>query len=290
MKHTITFLLLLCLLLSLCTISTTAQEQTTVFVTIAVKGELAAVQVAVPVEDVDGDSALTVNDALYIAHQNLYEGGAKAGYAYYTSDFGLSMSKLWGDESGSFGYYLNNVSCMSLAAPVKDGDHVTAFVYASADWSDIYSYFDIHHTIVDAEQSVTLTLMAAGYDQNWAPITYPVEGATVTVDDQATTFLTDAEGKVTLTVEAGEHVISATHATMTLVPPTCTVTVNASETEAPTTEVPATEAPATGAPTEQGSTETPTNEGGCKAIACGAIGLATLLGWALCAMTKRKEK
>ena len=42
MKHTITFLLLLCLLLSLCTIGTAAQEQTTVFVTIAVKGELAA--------------------------------------------------------------------------------------------------------------------------------------------------------------------------------------------------------------------------------------------------------
>ena len=95
MKKVITLFTTLALLLSLLAIGAAAQEQTTVFVTIAVKGELVATLVAVPVEDVDGDSALTVNDALYIAHQNLYDGGVDAGYGYYTGDYGLSMSKLW---------------------------------------------------------------------------------------------------------------------------------------------------------------------------------------------------
>lgn len=277
MKHIITLTLTLCLMLSLCAIGAAAEEQTTVFVTIASKGTLEAVQVAVPVEDVDGDCVLTVNDALYIAHQNLYNGGAEAGYAYYTGDYGLSMSKLWGDESGSYGYYLNNTSCISLAAPVKDGDYVTAFVYASADWSDIYTCFDINCTAAEAGQTVTLTLNAAGYDANWNPITYPVEGATVTINGTATEYVTDAEGKVTLNVtEAGTLIISATSSTMTLVPPVCTLTVSATETEA-------TSATITEATTE---TEAVQEVTGCKATACGALVLVALIG---CAMIPRKE-
>lgn len=230
MKKAITLFTTLALLLSLLAIDASAEESPKVaYVTVAVKGELVAVQIPVTLNDYDNDEALTVNDALYGLHEKSYEGGAAAGYASYQSDYGLSMSKLWGDESGTFGYYLNNASCMSLADPIKDGDHVTAFVYASTDWSDVYTYFDVPSATCEPDGAITLTLMAAGYDENWNPITYPVEGATVTVDGQATSFVTDAEGKVTLTAEAGEHVISATHATMTLVPPACTVTVNKPE-------------------------------------------------------------
>ena len=306
MKKVITLFTTLALLLSLLAIGASAEEKSTsvqttldtAYVTVAVKGALVAVQVPVVLDDYDNDGALTVNDALYGLHEKSYEGGAAAGYASYQSDYGLSMSKLWGDESGAFGYYLNNASCMSLVDSVKDGDHVTAFVYASADWSDVYSYFDINRTVIDAGQSVTLTLCAAGYDENWAPITYPVEGATVTVDGRATSLVTDAEGKVTLTLEAGEHVISATHGTLTLVPPVCTATVNATETqattEASTTEAPTTQSPATQDPaTEESSTDTSASEGGCRAVAGSAIGLATLSGFAIYttfAMIKRKEK
>ncbi len=237
MKKVITLFTTLALLLSLLAIGASAEEKSTsvqttldtAYVTVAVKGELVAVQVPVVLDDYDNDGALTVNDALYGLHEKSYEGGAAAGYASYQSDYGLSMSKLWGDESGSFGYYLNNASCMSLVDTVKDGDHVTAFVYASSDWSDVYTYFDVPSATCEPDGEITLTLMAAGYDENWNPITYPVEGATVTIDGQATSFVTDAEGKVTLTAKAGEHVISATHTTMTLVPPACTVTVNKPE-------------------------------------------------------------
>ncbi len=267
MKKTITLLTILCLLLSLCTIGASAEKNTVqVTVTIAVKGELVATQVNVQIEDVDGDSLFTVNDALYCAHAQYYRGGAEAGYGYYTGDYGLSMSKLWGDESGAYGYYLNNASCMSLADPVKDGDYVTAFVYASSDWSDVYTYFDVSTQTVEAGQEIELTLMAAGYDENWNPISYPVEGATILVDGARTGIITDKDGKASFRLNApGTTVISATSATQTLVPPVCSV--NVVKAEAP----------------EEGQKE----EKGCGAIV--GAGLIALLPLA-CLCIKRKEK
>ena len=238
MKRTLTLITTLCLLLSLLAIGASAQKNhTIVTVTIAVKGELVATQVSVPVEDIDGDGVFTINDALHCAHEQVYEGGADAGYGSYTSEYGLSMSKLWGDESGAYGYYLNNASCMSLADPVKNGDYVTAFVYASSDWSDVYTYFDVSAKTVELGQEITLTLMAAGYDESWNPITYPVEGATVTFAGNKTGFVTDAEGKVTICPDTtGLHVYSATHESMTLVPPVCSINVVKAEAEAPEEE------------------------------------------------------
>ena len=264
MKRIITLITMLSLLLALLTIGASAEnatakseEITTAYVTIAVKGELVTTQLAVMLEDYDKDGAITVSDALYAAHEKAYTGGAAAGYGYYTGDYGLSMSKLWGDESGAFGYYLNNASCQSLADPVKDGDYINAFVYASADFSDVYTYFDIPSATCEPDGEITLTLMAAGYDQNWNPITYPVKGATLTFDGTEIGFVTDDEGKVTLRPEAvGTHTFSAVHGEMTIVPPACVITVNKPES-------------------------------GCKAIACSTIGLVTLLG---CALIKRKEK
>lgn len=238
MKRTLTLITTLCLLLSLLAIGASAQKNhTIVTVTIAVKGELVATQVSVPVEDIDGDGVFTINDALYCAHEQVYEGGADAGYSSYTSEYGLSMSKLWGDESGAYGYYLNNASCMSLADPVKNGDYITAFVYASSDWSDVYTYFDVYTKTVEVGEEIELTLMAAGYDESWNPITYPVKGATITVDGVPTGIVTDENGKATFRRnEIGTTVISAKSETQTLVPPVCSINVVKAEAEAPEEE------------------------------------------------------
>ncbi len=257
MKKTITLLTVISLLLSLCIIGVSAEKNTAqVTVTIAVRGELVVTQVNVQLEDVDGDGTFTVNDALYCAHAQYYQGGAEAGYGYYTGDYGLAMSKLWGDDSGSFGYYLNNASCRSLADPVKDGDSITAFVYASADWSDLYTYFDVAAKTVNVDEEITVTLMAAGYDESWNPVTYPVKGAIITVDGTRTAIVTDDEGKATFKrTEAGTVVISAIGDGATLVPPVCTLTV-----EAPVDEQ-----------------EQQPEQNGCKSFACvSLIALAPL--------------
>lgn len=223
-------------LLLLCGASMTAPvfaeeaDRAEVYVTIAdSEGKLAIVQESVEVTDADGDGVLSISDALYQAHEDHYEGGAAAGYAASVGQYGLSMDKLWGTANGgSYGYCVNNTSAMSLSDPVKDGDFINAYVYTDLTaWSDTYCYFDRNTVSADANGSVTLTLMAAGYDANWNPVTLPVANATVMLNGAATEYKTDAEGKVTVTLEdAGIVVISATSESQTLVPPACVATAS----------------------------------------------------------------
>lgn len=230
MKKVFSLALSLLMLLGCMSVSAFAQDDTvTVFVSVANKGELVAAQVAVDVADIDDDGAFTVNDALYALHEAVYEGGAQAGYGYYIhKDYGLSLAKLWGDTSGSFGYYVNNASCWSLADTVKDGDYVNAFVYSDTKfYSDTYCFFSEYTVTADKGEEIELTLSGAGYDAFWNPVTVPVVGAEITVDGVKTGVTTDENGKAVIVIdEAGEHVISAVSASKTLVPPVCTADVN----------------------------------------------------------------
>lgn len=206
-----------------------AEEIPTVFVTIANKGAFATAQIEVAVTDIDGDGKLTVNDALYAAHEASYSGGASSGYGYYThKDYGLSLGKLWGDTSGNFGYYINDESCWGLADEVKDGDYVSAFVYSDGKYySDKYSFFTVRNISVKANSDIELTLCCAGYDANWNPVTLPVANAEITVDGKATGVKTDANGKATIQLSSsGEHLISAASDSETLVPPVCVAQVS----------------------------------------------------------------
>lgn len=196
------------------------------YVTIA-KGNMVISYAKVAVEDEDGDGALTINDALLAAHEKYYNGG-KDGYASAQSEYGLSLTKLWGDESGAFGYMLNNSAVTtSLTEPVKAGDHIYAYVYSDqTNWSDAFCYFDKVTAEVSVGGTLTLSLSSAGFDENWAPVTQPVAGAKVLIDGVDSGVVTDAEGKATLTLKnKGNIVISAKSDTMVIVPPVCVATV-----------------------------------------------------------------
>lgn len=197
-----------------------------VYVTIA-NGSLVMTQEAINVTDADGDGTLTINDALFLAHEAGFSGGAAAGYASEVGAYGLCIAKLWGVQNGgSYGYYLNNASAMGLTDTVKDGDHLTAFVYTdTAAFSDTFCFFDVNNVTAEAGEKLTLTLSAAGYDESWNPVVKPVAGAVITVDGVPSSFVTDAEGKVTLTLEGGAHTLSAVSESAVLVPPVCAVTV-----------------------------------------------------------------
>lgn len=205
-------------------------ESANVYVTVA-NGTLVLTQESITVTDIDGDGALTVNDALYCAHEAKYEGGAAAGYGFAEGDYGLALTKLWGVENGSgYGYYVNNASAMGLTDIVLDGDYINAFVYTDTTYfSDSYCFFDVNTKAAVSGTEFTLTLSAAGYDENWAPVVVPVEGAVITVDGVATEYKTDSQGKVTIRLDgAKECVISATSATQILVAPVCVVAVGES--------------------------------------------------------------
>ena len=225
MKKFLSLLLAVWMLVSL---TASAEAAPTVFVSISTDtGALVLAYVPVALTDADGDGALTICDALMLAHAAHHPEGAEAFLAEQT-EWGLSLYKLWGVENGgSYGYMLNDASAWSLVDPVKDGDHVKAYAFTDLTaFSDTYAYFTASVAAAAVNSEITLTLNAAGYDANWAPVTLPVAGAVLTVNGEKTDVVTDENGNAVLTLaEAGTYTVSAVSETMTLVPPVCIVTV-----------------------------------------------------------------
>ena len=230
MKKTLSIILSALLALSAVSFTACGSDDSgdDVYVTVT-NGSIVLAYDDIDLRDADGDNALTVNDALYLAHEENFKGGAAAGYASEMTDYGLSLTKLWGiDNGGAYGYTVNNVGAMSLADTVKPGDHIVAYVYTDLTaWSDTFCYFDKQYVDVEKNGEFTfeLTLSANGYDESFAPITTPVEGAVITINGIATEYVTDSNGKVTVTI-TDDCVISAASETMTLVPPICVAEVD----------------------------------------------------------------
>lgn len=187
-----------------------APDSVEVFVTIVTAEELALAHEKVTVTDTDGDGKLTVNDALFCAHEAKFDGGAEAGYASEKTQYGLSLAKLWGvaHESG-YGYYVDHELAMSLSDPVSDGALIDVFMYRDGvNYSDVYCYFDQAAVSLEQPGEVTLTLCAVVFDENFQPHSVPVVGATVTVNGKAVGARTDEQGKVTISLDAGGEYLS----------------------------------------------------------------------------------
>ena len=69
----------------------------------------------VEVKDQNDNGKTDIDDALYALHEACYDGGAAEGYIAANGDYGLSLFKLWGDSSKSFGYYVNDNAAWNLA-------------------------------------------------------------------------------------------------------------------------------------------------------------------------------
>ena len=77
MKKLFSAMLALLVVMSCMSITSFAQgDSATVYVSVSNKGQLVAAQIEVTVTDIDGDNALTVNDALYAVH------GAKRSFLF----------------------------------------------------------------------------------------------------------------------------------------------------------------------------------------------------------------
>ncbi len=258
MKRIISVTLSILILSVLLGVSTfAAGNSATVYVTICDKdGALAVAYEPLTATDTDGDGALTVSDALFAAHEAKYDGGAAAGYNAEYGSFGLSLAKLWGcANGGSYGYYVNGAMAWSLGDPVKDGDHVHAFIYRDLSaFSDKFSYFD--KTTVSAAEGdeIELTLTGIDFNEFYETVKTPIKSAVITVNGERTSFVTDADGKAKITLEnAGEAVISAVSDAEIIVAPVCKAAVEAkaapSETENSDTEnAPVKESAPTGDP------------------------------------------
>lgn len=251
------------------------------------KSEFAVAYETVTVTDIDNDEVLTVNDALYAAHEQFYDGGAAAGYATETTKWGLSLMKLWGvANGGSYGYLVNNAFAWSLTDPVKADDYIVAFIYTDTkDFSDVYTYFEPQYIEEESTTiAVELTMMKTGFDAEGKPYTEPVSGAEITLDGQKNKVVTDAEGKASFYYGYGdpngyERLVSAEVKDMRIVPPICLLKAAGSDstpdqvdgTEAPTvvadvediddTTITDNDAPATG---DESTKDSSTNDSATK--------------------------
>ena len=200
-----------------------AGDESTAYLTVSVAGELQLVRTAVALEDADGDGVVTLDELLQTA-----AAASGASYASENGSYGLAISELWGDKSGAFGYFVNNDFVNSnLTGEVKAGDEVYAYSYVdTTGWSDAYSYFDATAMTCKAGETVDLSLSMMGYDANFSMVESVVAGAVITVDGETTEFVTDADGKVSVTFETvGTYLVSAAADGLTLVPPVCVITV-----------------------------------------------------------------
>lgn len=220
MKKVLTLCLAAVLLMSVFSLTVFARDEEIPHAYVTIVDENGEIVVAMQ-EVSCASNGVTIDDILKRAHDEYYDGGSAAGYASAESTYGLSLMKLWGNESGSYGYYVNNASPMSLADEVKPGDHIYAFVYTdTVAWTDTYCFFSETHVSAEKGDIATLTLYMTGFDENWNPVTLPVAGAVITVDGEKTDLITDENGQVAITYDkAGELIVSAVHDEMNLTPP-----------------------------------------------------------------------
>lgn len=210
-------------------------DSITAYITISVKGKIAKkgdafiAQVPVNVTDHNGNHAFDIDDALFALHEAYYTGGAASGYSSASGQYGLSITKLWGDTSGAYGYWVNNASANSLADTVSAGDHITAFVYADPTWSDSYAKFDVFTKQASVGEAISLKLQKAGYDAIGNMVWSNLSGASIyTVADDSNVVLatTNESGEATVSFPtAGTYYITASKASTTMVPPVCKITV-----------------------------------------------------------------
>lgn len=234
MKKTLCIIVAAVVALCAMGISAAAEASAEVYVTIA-NGGLMIANDKVTVKDLDGDGKLTIDEALFAAHEAYYKGGAAAGYASEMTDYGLSLTKLWGVQNGgSYGYYVNNASAWSLGDEVKSGDFINAFVYQDTKtFSDRYCYFDHNFSTIGGCLYDYYTLYGVYFDENYTAYSAPIADAIITVDGKETKIRTGKDGCVDgLSIpfgESGTYIVSAKSENAILVPAALTVHYNANQ-------------------------------------------------------------
>lgn len=205
-----------------------------VYVTIADKGKVVVANNEITVTDLDASGDFNVDEVLYAAHKSKYTDGAAAGYASAMGNYGLYITKLWGNESGNYGYWLNDAACRSLGDTVKAEDSLVAFVYQNTEVWDSYAKFANDTYTIEAEVAGPVTLHKAGYDSDWKTVFTAHKGATLKVYGSDFNELAANEYKVAdngdgtydVTVKAeGNYTIVAYDNVTPIVPALCTLTV-----------------------------------------------------------------
>ncbi len=210
MKKFVTVLIILAMVASSVSMSVNAASNVTVYISIVDENRnVVLVQEPVVVDDADGDSVLTVYDALLLSHEQKYEGGAEAGYSVEETEGAASITKLWGYGGGKYGFRLNNrIADGGIYTQVNDGDYINAFVYMDTEnMSDRYLYFEEHVIQAEYGKSFTVTLYGEYVDDEGNVYYKPYYDRAVTING-APTLETDENGQVEYVFDKGDLDIS----------------------------------------------------------------------------------
>ena len=219
MKKTLSLFLSLILLISSTAVPAIAWDEAgntvTAYVTVSRYGEIVddknGDDIAMLPVELSGEETYDLNDVFVALHDMSYVGGTD-GYATADGDWGLYVTKFWGDESGNFRYMVNSEYAMGLADAVDTGDHIEFSINQNTVYAELESYtkFDRQAIRVYKNEDVELTLTQASYTADGLVFS-ACPDATVTVNGVATESVTDADGKATVSFfEAGRYVVSAT--------------------------------------------------------------------------------
>lgn len=194
-------------------------------VTISNAGTLVMAQEEVTVTDRNEDGMLSVNEALYAAHEAGYAGGADAGYLATSNG---TVTRLWGVDTYGVGFFLNHGSCNSANDEVEAGDNLVAWIYEDTTaWSDAYGKWTDENASATTGTAMTVSLEKAGYDDNWNVVFSAMSGATIKAynadltEANVCTVTDNEDGTYAVTfTTAGEYYLVATGNDSTILVPT----------------------------------------------------------------------
>ncbi len=237
MKKIVSLLLTLAMLLSVLPVCVLAESDgITVYVTasygngfLTTEEDMPAVLLPVSLE---GEESYDLDDVFLNLHEQYAP--SECTYATEETQWGLGITRFWGNDSGNYGYRVNSAMAMSLSDTVSDGDTIDATIYESSSYFASFATFDLLFREAEAGKNISLTLSQAGFDSDWNEVLSPCRDATITVNGEESGCFTDENGTVTLCFpEEGTYLVSAqkeeilgdeTYTAIT--PPYCLITVS----------------------------------------------------------------
>ena len=151
-----------------------------------------------------GQSSYTMDDALKLAHDLYYPGGAENGYDYHEDEKGIFdgvIYKLWGYNKNDVPYIRSALNHdireygSALSRNVQDGDELHFYIQQTKG-TDRLAFFTENEITVSQSESVDLQLRQSN---NSGTSFSSCEGASIYIDGvKQEDILTDADGKVTL--------------------------------------------------------------------------------------------
>ena len=161
--------------------------------------------------ELSGKEVYVLDDVFRTVHTDLYEDG-ETGYDTATGEWGLYVSKFWGDTSANFTYQVNfgEEDVWGPNHEIENGDFIEFCINKSTGSDmEVYTRFDKRKVEVHPGETVDLTLSQAGYTETGLTF-FACEDAAITVNGVLTETVTDAEGKASVSFEeCGQYVVSA---------------------------------------------------------------------------------